>query len=606
MPPNVTISQPQVKINGSELSNDLYKALIECSVENDLYQPDVASLFFHISYFEGNPTDSLDNYASGVFRKGAKLEISMEQNGETGGSDNTVFVGEVTSLGPDYGRWTADDPVLFRIRGLDKTHRLTRVRESNTYLKQSYSDIVKKIASSRGLSADVDSTSIKYEHVIQANQTPWEFLQYMAAKVGYDVYVKEDKLYFKKHVKISGSGIKLERGQSLAQFSADASVAFQVKNVNVRGWDPKTQKAIVGKATAGTNKFEAGLGEPKSGVDIAKATLSSPDETHIGHWPVVDQNEAKILAEALAYDMEREHVHAEGVTIEGMPNIMPLELVDIQGVGKRFDGKYLVTSTTHRYDGQEGYTTTFTVGGPKPNSLSAYLGGQDNHKPEYPGVVIAIVTNIKDPDGVNRVKLKYPWLGDDMESDWARIAVPDAGPESGFQWLPEINDEVLVAFEHGDINRPFVLGSLWSEKNKPPVGASDLVKSDKVAQRMIKSRSGHTIILNDENGKEQIIIRDKTEKNEIVIDSKENTMTIKVDKDITLEAGGKIDIKAAQAIAIESSGQDVKIDCQNFEVNAKQGAKITANTTMDLKSTAPMTVESSATMAVKGAIVNIG
>ena len=602
----LTITQPEIIVDGSDLGIGGDFELVEFTVENDLHQPDTATIQFLLRTFEKHATDILDENLAKYFRKGASVEIAILQNGLR--SDAPIFIGEVSSIGTEYRRTTSYDPLLVTLRCYDKAQHLTRVRESQTYLKQTYSDIVKKVAQSRGLKCEVDSTSIKYDHVVQADQTPWEFVRYMAARVGYDVYVNGDKLFFKQPQKTKASGIELKWGHTLSQFNATASVAFQVRKVQVRGWDPKNQKAIVGKASTGKNGFEADLGEQKSGPDIAHATVKA-DETYIGNWPVVDQKEATTLAEALAYDMERDHVHAEGVTTIGMPEILPGKLIEVEGVGKRFDGKYLVTSTTHRYDGTEGYTTAFTVGGSQPNTLSGPLGGRGNVKPEYPGVVIAVVTNNKDPENTNRVKVKYPWLYDgsaEVESDWARIAVPDAGKDRGFQWLPEINDEVLVAFEHGDINRPFVLGSLWSAKNTPPVAGSEAVKSDKVVQRVIKSRSGHTIILNDEQGKEQIIIRDKTGKNEIVIDSKENTLTIKVDKDIMLDAGGKIDIKGAQAISISSAGQDVSIECNNFKVNAKQSAEISSSLGMTLKAGTQMSVEGGAQTAIKGAIVNIG
>ena len=603
MTTGVTISQPEILMDGSSLDGDF--ELVEITVENDLHRPDAATILFLLNTFEKHATDILDKKLAKYFRKGVDVEIRMSKNG---GRGDPIFVGEVSSIGTEYRRSTAADPLLVRVTCYDNAQHLTRVRESNTYLVQTYSDIVKKVAGSRGLRCEVDATTTKYDHVVQADQTPWEFVNYMASRVGYDVYVNDDTLYFKKPQKINAPAIELRWGETLSQFNASASVAFQVGKVQVRGWDPKNQKAIVGKATTGKNGYEADLGEGKSGPDIAHATVKA-DETFIGNWPVFDQKEANTLAEALAYDMERDYVHAEGVTTIGMPEILPRKLVDIKGVGKRFDGKYLVTSTTHRYDGAEGYTTSFTVGGSQPNNLLGPTAGHDNIRATYPGVVIAVVTNIKDPDGNNRVKVKYPWLSDgrdEIESDWARIAAPDAGKERGFQWLPEINDEVLVAFEHGDINRPYILGGLWSTKNRPPMPGTDIIKSDKVAQRVIKSSSGHSIILIDEQGKEQIIIRDKTGKNEIIIDSKANTLTINVDKDITLKAGGKIDIEGAQAISISSAQQDVTIDCANFKVNAKQGAEITANTTMTLKSNGPMSVESSATTAIKGTMVNIG
>src|SRR5262245_31955279 len=109
------------------------------------------------------------------------------------------------------------------------------------------------------------------------------------------------------------------------------------------------------------------------------------------------------------------------------------------------------------------------------------------------GVVSGIVTNNQDPDKRGRVKLKFPWLSDTDESWWARIVSPMAGKERGVYFLPEVNDEVLVAFEHGDPRFPLVIGALWNTEDKPPFTNDD----GKNNVRAIKSRSGHTITLGD-------------------------------------------------------------------------------------------------------------
>lgn len=193
------------------------------------------------------------------------------------------------------------------------------------------------------------------------------------------------------------------------------------------------------------------------------------------------------------------------------------------------------------------------------------------------GAVIGIVTNNKDPDGMGRVKLKFPWLSDQEESDWARVAMPMAGKERGFFFLPEVDDEVLVVFEQGDMNFPYVIGALWNGKDKPPMKNDD----GKNNVRLIKSRSGHCIRLTDENGKEKIEIEDKTGKNKITIDTASNTITISTDKDLNLDAPkGKITL-AAQTIIMD----------------AKQG--------LELKSSSTAKLEASAKLDIKGGVVNI-
>ncbi|TMQ07041.1 MAG: hypothetical protein E6J91_36575 [Deltaproteobacteria bacterium] len=111
--------------------------------------------------------------------------------------------------------------------------------------------------------------------------------------------------------------------------------------------------------------------------------------------------------------------------------------------------------------------------------------------------------------------MKLPWLNDQETTFWARIAVPMGGPDRGTYVLPEIEDQVLVVFEHGDINRPIVIGSLWSKKQEPV----EVNQSGKNNTKLIKSRCGHRIIFDDKEGAEKITIVDNTEKNKIVLDS---------------------------------------------------------------------------------------
>lgn len=188
------------------------------------------------------------------------------------------------------------------------------------------------------------------------------------------------------------------------------------------------------------------------------------------------------------------------------------------------------------------------------------------------GMVIGIVTNNKDEEGMGRVKVRFPWLAKDVESHWARIALPMAGKEgSGFYFLPEVDDEVLVAFEHGQIEFPYIMGALWNGKNAPPEKNDD----GKNNRRMIKSRSGHIIRFDDTKDKEKIEILDKTGKNSIVIDTKANTITISADANIVLKATkGKVILEAKDGIEVKSQ-KDVKV-----EAGGKLELKASGETTL--------------------------
>lgn len=122
------------------------------------------------------------------------------------------------------------------------------------------------------------------------------------------------------------------------------------------------------------------------------------------------------------------------------------------------------------------------------------------------GAVTAVVSNVDDPDRLGRVKVRYPWLKDDSESPWARIVSFLAGADRGAVFRPETGDEVLVLFEHGDMRFPYVIGALWNGKDAMP---SERGADGDNAVRLIKSRSGHQVVIDDTAGAEKVIVRDK-------------------------------------------------------------------------------------------------
>lgn len=200
------------------------------------------------------------------------------------------------------------------------------------------------------------------------------------------------------------------------------------------------------------------------------------------------------------------------------------------------------------------------------------------------GIVTGIVTNNKDEEGLGRIKVKFPWLSEENETDWAKVMTFMAGKERGGFFLPEVGDEVLVAFEHGDINYPYVIGALWNNEDNPPETNSD----GKNNIRKIRSRSGHEIVFNDDDtskqekieihtrgghkillddsaGQEKIAIIDKTGSNKMTIDSVQNSISIESSTQlkikaqvIEIEAGTTMTIKAGAILNIQ--GALVKIN----------------------------------------------
>ena len=178
------------------------------------------------------------------------------------------------------------------------------------------------------------------------------------------------------------------------------------------------------------------------------------------------------------------------------------------------------------------------------------------------GVEIGIVTNVKDPDKQGRVKVCFPRLPGKPESDWARVAQPAAGDGRGFYWIPHVNDEVLIGFERGQTNRPFVIGSLWNGKDKPMKTAY----VDENTTVMIQTKSGHQIVISDKNGEEKIIIGDMSGKRTVTFDVKAKKFLIEAKE-------GDVELHAEKKLVLE---------CEDLEIKTSKTGKADIGTTFDL------------------------
>jgi uncharacterized protein involved in type VI secretion and phage assembly len=187
------------------------------------------------------------------------------------------------------------------------------------------------------------------------------------------------------------------------------------------------------------------------------------------------------------------------------------------------------------------------------------------------GVVAGVVSNNQDPDGLGRVKVSFPGLSDDNETDWVRMTTFMTGGGRGSFFLPEVGDEVLCAFEHGDINRPYVIGALWNGVGRPPESNSDgknnirkirsrsgheiIFNDDGTAMQEkveIHTNSGHSILLDDSSGQEKIEIVDKTGGNKVLIDSVQNSISIESALQITIKAN-IVEIEGTASLSLKSN-----------------------------------------------------
>ncbi|MGE5372255.1 MAG: phage baseplate assembly protein V [Solirubrobacterales bacterium] len=218
-------------------------------------------------------------------------------------------------------------------------------------------------------------------------------------------------------------------------------------------------------------------------------------------------------------------------------------------------------------------------------------GGSGSSDHKIYGVSIGIVTNIKDPEKLGRIKVKLPYRETEHETDWIRIVTLMGGAQMGTWFLPEVGSEVLLAFAEGDVNMPFVIGTLWNSKEKPPETNED----GKNNIRKIKTRSGHELIFNDESGKEnitlktakgqqmllddkdtKIVIKDKSGNNVVTIDGQNNAVEVSANMKITIKAG-------SCKLLMDGSQNKVQVESPMNLTLKGQMVKIEAGATLDVK-----------------------
>jgi phage protein D len=581
-----------VEIDGSPLAADVAPLLLSAHVDDSLRLPDLFVLRFRDS-------ERMVVAKSGV-KIGSKVKLSVAS--DAGPTPAPLIQGEVTALEAEFdstGTFTV-------IRGYDQAHRLFRGRRTETYTQCTASDVAKKVVQRAGLAlGTVESTSTVFDHVSQGGLTDWEFLDGLARENGYEIVVREGKFDFSKPKdanKAPDSGgptasnpLVLRLGTDLLRFRSVVTSAEQVTEVQARGWDLAQKKAFVATAPAKTTSAELPTVTPAA----LAATFGSPVyvATDVAYRT---QAEVDGAAKSLAAEIAGAFAEFEGVA-RGNPKLRAGTAITVSNVGAPFDGKYIITSSHHRFDPVTGYTTAIAVTGRQERSLYGLTSGAGTGRAGT-SIVVGVVSDANDPQGQARVKLTFPWLSDSYVSDWARTVQPGAGKDRGAMVVPEVGDEVLVAFEQGDIRRPYVLGGLYNGVDTPPAGGVKLIdgSSGAVNRRSMVSRRGHRIDLIDQDGRtEGITLTTTGDKLKLVMDSVATTITLHSDGKVLIEGKGGVVIDSASA-KLELKGGEVSIAATSgVKIDGGAGAvSLTAGTALALKGTTA-TLEGSAQAAVK-------
>ncbi|MFD6194440.1 VgrG-related protein [Streptomyces sp. NPDC060275] len=599
----------KVRIGAAELPDDIAVMLVEGWVDQGVGVPAAFRLTFR------DPKRLVLDTLGVNF--GTRVVITPIADGQ--GVGKPLLTGEVTAMEADFdgtGSYTV-------IRGYDFGHRMMRQRRVAAYRNQKASDIARKLAAMDGVSIGrIQPTKGAYGFISQSNVTDWDFLARLADENNMVMSVDaKGKFRFVKPNPAAGapspntdgddSAFVLQARHDITRLRAAVTAADQVGEVESRGWNVTTKKKIVETAPA---KTDPGISIGRTpGEAAGKFKTAKLVETAN---PYDRQDEVRHAANALAADVTSSFAELE-IAVKGSPDLRPGVPVALADVGKPFEGKYTVTSVRHHFGDSEGYRSWLTVSGRQWRSLyglaSSGGGGADPASAALlPSVANAIVTDVQDPLKQGRVKLQFPWLDNTYVSDWAR-SVQMGGVAGGGVFPMDVGDEVLVAFDRGALDHPFVIGGLYNGRDVPT--KSDVPLHDglkkKAARHTLSDRQGNRVDLLSQrtggrkqgvriaSGNDRLTINLDRTKTEITVDSK-GTVSITGSRSVSVEAGTSLSLSAGRSLTIKSGGP---LTLQGGSViNMRSAGQIGVNAggALNLTGTGAVTVNSPVATAITG------
>jgi len=516
-----------VRLSGVTLAAELADQVLSLTVETDL---DLAGSF----------SLTLRNHDNQLLDS-ALLDIGKTVEIHLGYAHDLVpaFLGEVAAIEPSF---PADGPPTITVSGYDKSYRLRHTPpppRARTDVNDSL--IAAEIAAEHGLFPIVDPVPFHAERV--QVETDMAFLKACANQYFFDVYVEWDRLHF-HFPRPQLSAHVLEWGKNLTSFSPRISATGLAGVQQVRVYNQELAQALT--VTMLAADLDPDNLVERLGTSVSQLLMSLVRKG-IRREGISNPIQAATVAKAILSNLLEGLYEGNGSCI-GIPDLSAGRYVTIAGVGKRFSGTYRVRKVTHRIDGN-GFRTDFSITQRGHSSLLGLLRKKlvetpsPNQGEKFFGVVLGVVEENNEVlsgepmPAIGRVKVSFPGLGDNFKSGWAPCVRPMAGSGTGFYALPDKKDQVLVAFEYGDLSKPYVLGALWNAQQKPPADNAD----DRNAKKVLKSKAGHTITFDDTAGAAALTI------------SAAGDLAIKASGEIKLEAvGGKT------AITMVSDGVDVK------------------------------------------------
>lgn len=497
-------------------------------------------------------------------------------------NESTLFKGIIVQHGIKVRK---NKPSLLVIDCKDPTVKMTIGRKNAYYRDITDSEIIEELIGNHGLSAEVEATDVQHAEMVQYYTTDWDFMVTRAEANGKLVFVDDGTVEVKAPDTGQDPILSLIHGSTIMEFEAAIDARNQVAAAKCTSWDYSSQELIEEETDSISFSEQGNLTVDDLAEVIGLDALSMRHTGRISDAQLKAWADARLLKSRLAKIIGR-------VRCQGFGAIKPGHMLELKGVGDRFNGKAFVTAVRQQItsrnwesDIQFGrdpawFSEMYPTTGPPAAGLL----------PAVRGLQIGLVTKLEeDPDGEDRVQVRMPVVDPAEEGIWARVATPDAGENRGIFFRPEIGDEVVLGFLNDDPRDPVIVGMLNSSAKPAPIAASDdnhekgivtrseikMMFNDEKICLTIETPNGNTITISDDEG--SIVVAD------------ENSNTITMDSSgVAIESQGDINIKAAGDVNIEGINTHIKASAQ-YKAEGSAGVEMS----------------SSATAVVKGSLVQI-
>ncbi|MGL6315006.1 type VI secretion system tip protein VgrG [Vibrio sp. WXL103] len=556
----------------------------------------------HIAYAEldiidGNiATQTFETSSSDTFKPGSTIAISV---GYDGGQE-TIYEGIVIAHAIHIND---SNQSILHITCKDQAVAMTIARNSKSYLLQSDSDVVNTLIGSYPTVTNqyVESISDQHDELVQFHCSDWDFMLARAEANGMVVTNQQNTLCFAPPSTSDAAAIIVTYGSDLINLSLEIDARAQMSQVTTTAWDPSQQSLLTEQTSALSiadqgNLSSSDLAQVLSISDYRLQSSANYPQEMLTSWSTGQRTKA-MLSKVRG-----------SVTFQGNAQAKIDTLIELAGVGDRFNGSHYIGAIHHQISQGQWLTTAELGLSPMWSTEHRDLGAPPaaGWVPPADGLQIGVVTKLdEDPESQYRIQVKIPAFGDDDNLIWARIATIYATSQSGHFFIPEIGDEVILGYINQDPGQPIVLGSLFSSAHAAPyeltadnntkaiVTKSDLKIefNDDTKVITVTTPSNNAITLSDEG--QSITLSDQNS-NTITMD--ETGIKLDTPYDLTLSASGAVSITSSQDTSIEASA-DANISGLNIAIEAQSG--------LTAKGSATAEFSASGVNTIKGAMVKI-